>query len=72
MSEWTPWIVVCSVILFDVFVLTTTIWVYRDARKRIARGERIEPAWVWLLGCLMMWLVFFPFYLYKRARGPEW
>jgi cytochrome c oxidase assembly factor CtaG len=60
-------------------VLSTDAWVYADARDRLRRGDRvsvsvgsihIETPQAWFLGCLILWVVFFPLYLTATGRNP--
>ena len=52
-------------------VIASSIWVGFDAHGRdfsesnIARGP-----WAWVLGCLILWILFFPAYLAQRSRFP--
>ena len=51
-------------------VLGTTVWVGVDASQRDfsqARGARTTLGWV--VGMLLLWIVFFPFYLVERNRA---
>ena len=47
------------------FVLATSLWVFADAREKGIR----KPAG-WAIACLLLWLVFFPWYV-SRRRTPE-
>jgi hypothetical protein len=47
------------------FVLATSLWVFVDAREKGIR----KPAG-WAIACLLLWLVFFPWYV-SRRRTPE-
>ncbi len=49
-------------------VVGTTIWVGVDASKRDWRGGSGTATWV--VGCILLWIVFFPIYLVKRGRAP--
>jgi hypothetical protein len=59
--------------------LTLDTWVYADASERQRQGDRVS-AWVgplrletpeaWFLGCLILWVVFFPLYLSATGRNP--
>lgn len=42
-------------------VIISTVWVYRDAKSR-----EMEGAGLWALGVLLLWIVFFPLYFFKR------
>jgi uncharacterized protein DUF2510 len=51
-----------------VVVIGTAIWVGFDAAKRDwVEGSNTA---VWVLGTLLLWIVVFPFYLWKRGRVP--
>ena len=49
-------------------VVGTTIWIGIDASKR-DWGDGSGTA-TWVIGCLLLWIVVFPMYLYKRGRVP--
>ena len=58
-------------------MLGSVVWVYRDSREREEGGRpvslslgvrRFGTPLTWLLGCLVIWIVFFPLYL--SARRP--
>lgn len=53
-------------------VVGTTIWVGIDA-SRLSRiegaGSHIGGASSWVLGCLFLWIVFFPWYLVTRSAA---
>jgi len=66
-------------ILVLLVVLALDAWVYSDARKRLRRGDpvsvsvgsvRVETPEAWFLGCLILWVVFFPLYLVASGRNP--
>jgi hypothetical protein len=59
--------VLALLILFVVVV--TTVWVGVDASKRDF-GEKGTGTSTWVLGCLLLWIVVFPYYLAKRGRAP--
>jgi hypothetical protein len=55
------------------------LWVFEDARKRHQLGTpvvwaggplRLETPVVWLIACLLLWIVFFPLYLFSRRSSP--
>jgi hypothetical protein len=58
-------------------ILAIDLWVYLDAKRQVARGAPVEfrigalvidtPA-IWFLGCLVLWIIFFPIYLVSRAQ----
>ena len=53
------------------------LWVYRDAKRCADEGAPVvlriggltvsTPAG-WLLGCLVLWIFFFPMYVISRSR----
>jgi len=48
----------------------TCIWVFNDAKKRIAEGNKLEPiksTGGWLAGCILLWILFFPWYLVSKG-----
>ena len=66
-------------ILVLLVVLAIDVWVYADAKERLTRGNpvavslgsfRLETPEAWFLGCLIMWVVFFPLYLTATGRNP--
>lgn len=66
-------------ILVLLVVLAIDVWVYADAKERLRRGNpvavslgsfRLETPAAWFLGCLIMWVVFFPLYLTATGRNP--
>ncbi|GAB1817743.1 hypothetical protein [Herbidospora sp. RD11066] len=69
-----------TVPLLALFVLLTTgAWVHSDAHARRERGTlpvvtvgtlRIDSPAAWFLGCLVLWVVFFPLYLTATGRNP--
>ncbi len=53
-------------------VIGTSIWVGFDARDydwTTSSGGRSPGTWV--VGSLLLWIVFFPTYLYQRGRMPR-
>ena len=46
------------------FVLATSLWVFSDAR-----GKGIPKPVGWAIACVLLWMVFFPWYL-SRRRTP--
>jgi hypothetical protein len=52
-------------------IIGTTIWVGVDASKRDWTGNSFakSPA-VWVVGCLLIWIVAFPVYLVARSHAP--
>lgn len=51
----------------------SSVWAFFDAKKigigNVALGKlgRVGP-WTWFFGCLLIWIIFFPMYLVKRAE----
>lgn len=39
----------------------SAIWVYRDAKSR-----SMDSAGLWVLGVILLWIVFFPLYFFRR------
>jgi len=63
-------------LFINIIVIGTIIWVGYDsaklmkdipkeARKQIGGGS--SPA-VWVIGCLLLWIIVFPWYLAKRSK----
>ncbi len=62
-------------ILVLLFVLSTDLWVYADAKAHVERGTPVvfssgfldvdTPA-AWFVGCLFLWILFFPLYINLR------
>jgi hypothetical protein len=70
---------VLAPILLMVILLTADAWVYTDAKARAERGRPVtfsygsfvvETPIAWFLGCLILWVVFFPLYLNLTGRNP--
>ncbi|MFU8870988.1 hypothetical protein [Micromonospora sp. SL4-19] len=66
-------------ILVLLVVLALDVWVYTDARQRLRQGDpvsvslgsfRMRTPEAWFLGCLILWVVFFPLYLSASGRNP--
>ena len=56
--------------------LAVDVWVYEDARARAERGRPVvfrmggfvlSTPFQWLLGCVLLWIVFFPLYVARRS-----
>jgi hypothetical protein len=64
--------------LIWIVIIGTSIWVYFDAKAiGMKSGEVISGKMQgldsygpgsWLVGCLLLWIVFFPLYLMKRGE----
>lgn len=50
-------------------VIGTTIWVGVDASNRDFGPKGTSTA-TWVVGCLLLWIVVFPMYLFKRGNAP--
>jgi hypothetical protein len=63
---------VFGVIYLFVIVLTT-IWVGVDASNHNFRGGGFfcKTTAGWVIGCLLLWIVAFPVYLWQRRRAPS-
>ena len=68
-ATWLPPLIVLGA------VLLSDAWVYSDAvhRRRVGRTVavrigrlRVDTPEAWLLGCLLLWVVFLPLYLVGR------
>ena len=53
--------------LLVVVVIGSSIWVAADASGREWENTN---AFGWFLGCVLLWIVFFPVYLARRQRAP--
>lgn len=58
-----------------VAILMIDAWVYLDAREHAKQGSPVyfrvgslvvDRPEVWLLGCLVLWIIFFPIYMLSR------
>jgi hypothetical protein len=56
-------------------MLISVAWVYQDATKHVQGGRRVifaagrfrlEEPTAWAVGCLLLWILFFPLYLNSR------
>jgi hypothetical protein len=61
--------------LLLLFVIGSTVWVGFDAAGRdfssTAKWVMARGAAGWVVGCLLLWIVFFPAYLAQRSRAPH-
>jgi len=57
-------------------ILAIDVWVYADAQQRAGQGAPVvvrigafvlETPLTWFIGCLILWIVFFPLYMVSRA-----
>lgn len=58
---------------FWIFVIATSVWVLIDAKTIGIKKGQIDGmgnigAVGWFFGCLLLWIVCFPFYLAKRSE----
>jgi putative flippase GtrA len=70
-SAWVPIVVLTAFLAAD-------LWVYADAKAHSERGNPVvrsfgsfevnTPA-AWFLGCLLLWILFFPLYMKSRDRA---
>jgi hypothetical protein len=70
-TAWVPIIVLFA-------ALATDLWVYVDAKARSGRGTpvifsmgslKVDTPAAWFLGCLILWIVFFPLYIKSRDQS---
>jgi hypothetical protein len=63
-------------VLLLLVVLAVDLWVYRDAKRCVDEGAPValriggvvvDTPLMWFVGCLVLWVVFFPLYLVSRA-----
>ena len=57
-------------------ILAIDVWVYADAKQRAGQGAPVvvrigafvlETPQTWFIGCLILWIIFFPLYMVNRA-----
>ena len=49
-----------------------TVWVGIDASQRdFSNGRGARSTLGWVVGMLLLWIVFLPFYLVERNRAPK-
>src|SRR5438552_2247259 len=57
--------------VYLLFGLTATTWVAFDSRRFDWRGNAFcDRAWKWVLGCLFLFVVAFPAYMWQRRKVP--
>lgn len=63
-------------VLVVLVAIASDMWVLRDAQKRERQGTpvtfsvgslTINTPTLWFLGCLLLWVIFFPLYLVSRS-----
>lgn len=57
-----------GLLVWVVIIVGSTVWVGIDSRSIRRKGLDNKPAWLWVLECLLVWIVFFPWYLVHRHR----
>jgi hypothetical protein len=60
-------------VIYLLVIVLTTIWVGVDASNHNFRGGGFfcKTTTGWVIGCLLLWLVTFPVYLWQRRRAPS-
>lgn len=59
------------VLALYVFQFGSVIWVGLDARKRdFSSSKFASKTWQWAVGALLIWIIVFPVYLFKRGNAP--
>lgn len=59
--------------LISIVVIASSIWVLIDSHTLrsqsgdMSRVGDLDP-WLWFFSCLVLWIGFFPYYLYKRVE----
>jgi hypothetical protein len=56
-------------LLILLLIVCTTIWVGFDATGRNWSPTQTKPV-TWVIGCVLLWIVVFPLYLFKRRHAP--
>ena len=63
-------------VLVQLVILAIDMWVYADAKQRADQGAPVvvrigafvlETPQTWFVGCLILWIIFFPLYMVSRA-----
>ena len=63
-------------VLVLLVILAIDLWVYDDAKQRADQGAPVvvrigafvlETPKTWFVGCLILWIIFFPLYMVSRA-----
>ncbi len=62
---------IASFLIATAVVAATTIWVWHDSKGRDWRGSPAGSRGNWIAGCALLWIVFFPMYLYQRPKRPR-
>ena len=57
--------------LMLIVVVGSCLWVGYDASNRdFSDSKFASKTWHWMIGTLLLWLIVFPVYLFKRGRAP--
>ena len=63
-------------VLVVLVILAIDQWVYADAKQRADKGAPVvlrigafvvETPATWFIGCLLLWILFFPLYMVSRT-----
>ena len=63
-------------IVVALVVVAIDLWVYADAKSRAQQGRAVtvragalvvSTPTAWFIGCLLLWVIFFPLYLTSRS-----
>lgn len=63
-------------VLVVLVLLAIDLWVYTDAKRCAAEGTPVvlrmgavvvDTPTAWFIGCLVLWIIFFPLYIASRA-----
>ncbi len=59
------------VLIWYALLLGSIVWIGIDASKRDFSDSRFaSKTWHWVVGALLLWIVVFPVYLFKRQNAP--
>lgn len=62
--------------LFVLLATATTIWVGLDAAGNSVTTDGKPYSWrngatAWVIGCVLLWVVFFPLYMHARSKARQ-